>query len=350
MTISLKQFVWRWCGVRHCWYRLGFVCGDRVSISTELIEHISRFVQSFLMNGSKTGMQPNCESVAIANENYGRSLAKLKRQGKDESEEYKAMLENYMRKSCELMCTKYESVVSSSLLELEGTLLMSKVIPDVLLKEVYDEVLSCVGDPVAITQSQLQVFMHEVPGNIVGQVGLEEGVDGDNPCKLLNIFLKEGLGVLWPRHKYCKILLLQTDSIGIDEWKDCTFHLDYSGETLEKIASKIPAMRPVFMIMPFGEHGTRLDVGYRGSKLPKSFRSNKSKAVKKGNILVVSTLQWHRTAKPSAVEEIDFDRQKGTKRLKERRKVCLSDLRLHICIGPEEEHVNPHEATVVVEK
>jgi hypothetical protein len=30
--------------------------------------------------------------------------------------------------------------------------------------------------------------------------------------------------------------------------------------------------------------------------------------------------------------------------------VCSPDLRLHICIGPELEFVNPHEATVAVEK
>jgi hypothetical protein len=227
---------------------------------------------------------------------------------------------------------------------------MLKVLPDVLLKEVYDEVLlSCVESPMAITQSHAQVYMHEVPGNIVGQVGLEAGDDGENPCKLLNIFLKEGLGVLWPRHKYCKILLLQMDSIGIDEWKECTYHLDYCGETLEKIVSKTPLMRPVFMIMPFGDHGTRLDLGYRGPKIPRKFRTYKSKAIKKGNILVVSTLQWHRTAKPNAVEEIDFDRRKGWKRLKQRRIVCCDDLRLHICIGPEEEYISPHEATVVGE-
>jgi uncharacterized protein (UPF0335 family) len=31
-------------------------------------------------------------------ENYGRALARLKRQGKDESEEYKAVLETYTRR------------------------------------------------------------------------------------------------------------------------------------------------------------------------------------------------------------------------------------------------------------
>jgi hypothetical protein len=101
------------------------------------------------------------------------------------------------------------------------------------------------------------------------------------------------------------------------------------------------------MIIPFGINGSRLDLGYRGSKVPKSFRNFKSKAIKKGNVLVVSTLQWHRTAEPREVEEIDFDTQKGRKRLKERRIVCSDDLRLHICLGPEEEYVSPHEATVV---
>ena len=301
------------------------------------------------MESSKGGMEDKRGGVAIVSENYGREVAKLKCQGKENGDEYKAVLEKYMRKSCEVMCAKYESVVRNSLLELQGNFLMLKVLPDVLLREVYEEVLLCVEPPMAITQSHAQVFMHEVPGNIVGHVGLEAGEDGENHCKLLNIFLKEGLGVLWPRHKYCKVLLLQTDSIEKNEWKECDYHLDYCGATLDKIVSKTPSLRPVFMIMPFGDHGTRLDLGYRGPKIPKTFRTYKSKAIKKGNILVVSTLQWHRTAKPNAVEEIDFDRRKGRKRLKQRRIVCCDDLRLHICIGPEEVYISPHEATVVGE-
>ena len=212
-----------------------------------------------------------------------------------------------MRHSCALMCEKYERVPRSSLVELKGIIMMLKVLPDVLLQEVYGEVLSaCAKEPVAISQSHAQVFMHEVPGNVIGQVGLEEGVGGENPCKLLNIFLKEGLGVLWPRHKYCKILLLQTDSIAIEEWKDCTYHLDYSGDTLDKIAQTIPSMRPMFMIMPFGEGGAKLDVGYHGRRLPRSSRKSiRKRSIKKGSLLVVSSFQWHRMAKPSAVEKID---------------------------------------------
>jgi hypothetical protein len=249
------------------------------------------------------------------------------------------------------MCEKYEHVPRSSLVEMKGIIMMLKVLPDVLLQELYGEVLlACAEEPVAISQSHAQVFMHEVPGNVIGEVGLEGGVGGENPCKLLNMFLKEGLGVLWPRHKYCKIMLLQTDSIGIEEWKDCTYHLDYSPDTLEKIAQTMPSMRPVFMIMPFGEGGAKLDVGYHGRKLPRSSRRIRTKSIKKGSVLVVSSFQWHRTARPSAVEEINRGVQKGPKRLREQRFVCSADLRLHICIGPDVEYVNPHEATVAVEK
>jgi len=56
-----------------------------------------------MMEMSKARSEGNGGSAAFGIENYGRSLAKLKRQGKDESEEYKATLENYMRKSCELI-------------------------------------------------------------------------------------------------------------------------------------------------------------------------------------------------------------------------------------------------------
>ena len=223
-------------------------------------------------------------------ENYGRALARLKQQGKDKSEEYKAVLECYMMHSCALMCEKYECVPRSALVEMKGIIMMLKVLPDVLLQEVYGEVLlACAEEPVAISQSHEQVFMHEVPGDVIGQVELEGGVGGENPCKLLNIFLKEGLGVLWPWHKYCKIMLLQTDSIWIEEWKDCTYHLDCSGDTMEKIAGTIPAMPPVFVIMPFWEGGAKLDVGYHGWRLPRSSQRIRTKSIKKGSVLAVSS-------------------------------------------------------------
>ena len=282
---------------------------------------------------------------------YGRALATLKQQGKEKSEEYKAVLESYMRHSCASMCEKYERVPRSALVELKGIVMMSKVLPDVLLQEVYGEVLSaCAEEPVAISQSHSQVFMHEVPGNVIGKIGLEGGAGGEGSCKLLNIFLKEGLGVLWPRHKYCKIMLLQTDSIGIEQWKNCVYHLDYSPDTLEKIAETSPSMRPMFMIMPFEESGAKLDLGYHGQKSPRSFGRIRTKSIKNGSILAVSCFQWHRTARPSAVEEIVHVIRKGCKRLKEQHLVCSADLRLHICIGPDVEYVNPHEATVAVEK
>jgi hypothetical protein len=65
--------------------------------------------------------------------------------------------------------------------------------------------------------------------------------------------------------------------------------------------------------------------------------------------LAVSSFQWHRTARPSAVEEIDQVIWKGAKWLKGQRFVCSADLRLHICFGPDVEYVNPHEATVAVD-
>lgn len=156
-----------------------------------------------------------------------------------------------MRHSCALMCEKYEHVSRKSLMDMKGIVMMSKVVLDVLLCELYHEVLlSCVEEPVAIVQSHSQVYMHEVLGNLIGEVRLGGKNGGESSCKLLNIFLKEGLGVLWPLHKFCKILFLQTDSIGIKEWKDCTYHLDYSGVLLEKIAHLLPSMHPVLMIMP----------------------------------------------------------------------------------------------------
>jgi hypothetical protein len=245
------------------------------------------------------------------------------------------------------MCEKYEDVVTKSLVELKGFILMLKVIPDLLLQAVYEEVLlACSKKPVAILQSHAQVFMHEAPGNMIGQLGLEEGVAGENPCKLLNIFLKEGLGVLWPWHKYCKILLLKTDSIGIEEWKDCTFHLDYSGDMLEKIAEEVPSKCPLFMIMPSAEGGAKIDIGYHGRKVLKLSQRFRTKSIKKGNVMMVSSVQWHRTARPNGVEEFDDSIQEKRKRLKS--VVCSADLRLHICIGPDEQYVNPHEATCCV--
>lgn len=283
-------------------------------------------------------------------ENYGRTLARLKREGKDRSEEYNGLLESYMRDSCALMCEKNEDVSRSSLHEMKGIVMMPKVLSELLLDEVYHEVLSaCVEEPVAIAQSHSQVFMHEVLGNVIGEVGLGNG-GGESSCKLLNIFLKEGLGVLWPRHKYCKILLLQTDSIAIEEWKDCTYHLDYNGDMLEKISQSLPSMHPVFMIMPLGEAGVKLDLGYHGRRSPRSFARTWTKSIRKGSILVVGSFQWHRTGRPNAVEETAHHISKGPKRLKGNHLVCSSDLRLHICIGPDVEYVSPHEVTVTVEK
>ena len=291
-------------------------------------------------------MEVRRESEVVSKGDYARVLGTLKRQGKEKSEEYKEVLERYMRHSCALMCEKYERASRILLVEMKGIMMMLKVLPDVLLQELYGEVLlACAKAPVAISQSHAQVFMHEVPGDVIGEVGLEGG-----PCKLLNIFLKEGLGVLWPRHKYCKIVLLQTDSIPVEEWKECSYHLDFSGDTLEKIARTIPLMRPVFMIMPFGESGAKLDVGYHGQRLPRSHRNTRTKSIKKGSVLVVSSFQWHRSSRPSAVEKIDGGVQRGPKRVKQQCVVCSPDLRLHICIGPELEFVNPHEATVAVEK
>ena len=98
--------------------------------------------------------------------------------------------------------------------------------------------------------------------------------------------------MLWPRHKYCKILLLKTDSIAFEDWKDCTFHLDYSGDTMEKIAEEVPSKRPLFMIMPFAEGGVKIDIGYHGRKVPKLSQKFRTKSIKKGNVMVVNSLQW----------------------------------------------------------
>jgi len=246
-----------------------------------------------MLETSKARSERKGGSAAVGIENYGKVLAKLRREGKDKGDDYNAFLERYMSHSCALMCQKNEDVVRKALVDTKGFILMLKVMPDVLLQAVFEEVLlACSKEPVAISQSQEQVFMYEVPGKTIGQVGLEEGVDGDNPCKLLNIFLKEGLGVLWARHKYCKILLLKTDSIGFEDWKDCTFHLDYSGDTMEKIAEEVPSKRPLFMIMPFAEGGVKIDIGYHGRKVPKLSQKFNTKSIKKGNVMVVNSLQW----------------------------------------------------------
>ena len=63
-------------------------------------------------------------------ENYGRALAKLKREGKHKSEEYGAVMERYMRRSCALMCEKYERAARTSLVEMRGIVTMLKVLPD----------------------------------------------------------------------------------------------------------------------------------------------------------------------------------------------------------------------------
>jgi hypothetical protein len=49
------------------------------------------------------------------------------------------------------------------------------------------------------------------------------------------------------------------------------------------------------------------------------------------------------------VEEVGKGIRKGVKKLKQQRFVCSSDLRLHICIGPEIEYIDNEEATVTGE-
>lgn len=85
-------------------------------------------------------------------------------------------------------------------------------------------------------------------------------------------------------------------------------------------------------------------------RTPRSFVRTRTKSIKKGSVLVVGSLQWHKTARPSTVAHSDGGIWKGAKRLKEEHFVCSNDLRLHICIGPDVEYVNPHEVTVAVEK
>jgi hypothetical protein len=96
------------------------------------------------------------------------------------------------------------------------------------------------------------------------------------------------------------------------------------------------------MIVPLQECGAKLDVGYHGRRLPKVSGNMRTKTIKRGSILALSSFQWHRTGRPNAVQSIG----QGGKR----RKLCFEcspDLRLHICIGPEVEYVNPHEALVI---
>jgi hypothetical protein len=285
-------------------------------------------------------------------DNYEKMLRRLKEEGKDKSddEEYKVVLENYMRRSCVLMCEKYGQEARRCTVELKGILMLLQVLPAVLLKEVYNEVeAACTKEAVGIDQSHSQVFMYEVPGDVIGEVGLEVGVGGERGCKLLNIFLKEGLGVLWPRHKYCKVLLLQTDAVPVDEWKDCTYHLDYSGKALDKICEAMPSLRPLFVVMPLEECGVNLDIGYHGRRLPRKSQRIRTRLIKRGSAMVVSSFQWHRTGRPNSVDMVGKGIQKGVKKLKQQRFVCSSDLRLHICIGPEIEYIDNEEATVTGE-
>ena len=53
------------------------------------------------MESSKRGMEDKHGGVAIVSENYGREVAKLSRQRKENGDDYKAVLEKYMRKLCE---------------------------------------------------------------------------------------------------------------------------------------------------------------------------------------------------------------------------------------------------------
>jgi hypothetical protein len=105
------------------------------------------------------------------------------------------------------------------------------------------------------------------------------------------------------------------------------------------------------MIVPLEEGGAKLDVGYRGRRLPKASGKIRTKTIRKGSVLVVSSFQWHRTSRPDAMVENSPRRiGKGVKRMRKPSFVCASHLRLHICIGPEAEYVNPHEATVAGEE
>jgi hypothetical protein len=284
--------------------------------------------------------------------NYKRMLTRLKKEGKDKSddEEYKVVLENYMRRSCVLMCKKYGQGARRCMVELKQILKLLQVLPAVLLEEVYNEVeAACTKEVVAIAQSHSQVFMYKVQGDVIGEVGLEVGVGCKRGCKLLNIFLREGLGVLWPRHKYCKALLLQTDAVPVDEWNDYTYHLDYSGKALDKICEAMPLLRPLFVVMPLEECGVNLDIGYHGRRLPRKSQRIRTRLIKWGSVMVVSSFQWHRTGRLNPVEEVGKGIRKGVKKLKQQRFVFSSDLRLHICISPEIEYIDNEEATVTGE-
>jgi hypothetical protein len=98
-------------------------------------------------------------------------------------------------------------------------------------------------------------------------------------------------------------MLLQTDSIPVEEWKDCSYHLDFGEDTLEKIFGTVPSLRPVFMIVPLQEGGAKLDVGYHSHRLPKASEKIRTKTIRKGLVLVVSSFQWHRTSRPNGVEK-----------------------------------------------
>ena len=64
-------------------------------------------------------MEVRRESVVVSKGDYARVLGTLKRQGKEKSEEYKEVLESYMRHLCALMCKKYEGASRISLVEME---------------------------------------------------------------------------------------------------------------------------------------------------------------------------------------------------------------------------------------
>jgi len=64
------------------------------------------------MEMSKACSEGNGGSAAFGIENYGKQLAKLRREGKDKGDDYNAFLERYMSHSCALMCDKYGNVVT----------------------------------------------------------------------------------------------------------------------------------------------------------------------------------------------------------------------------------------------
>jgi hypothetical protein len=101
--------------------------------------------------------------------------------------------------------------------------------------------------------------------------------------------------------------------------------------------------------MPLEECGVNLDIGYHGRRLPRKSRRVRTRLIKRGSAMVVSSFQWHRTGRPNMVKEIGKRIGKGVKKLKQQCFVCLSDLRLHICIGPEIEYIDHEEATVTGE-